>query len=80
MAYWTRPQAGPEGTTSLTTTAGSPDVKCGLSRPPETAIPNPTVGTCKRFPLMAELKGSYNNIMNNTAMITKQISIITQKN
>lgn len=37
--------AGPETRTSLTAMLGSPEAKCGLSRPPDTAIPNPYPGT-----------------------------------
>lgn len=42
--YCKRPQAGPLGTTSEMTMVGSPEVKCGLSLPPEIAIPKPTDG------------------------------------
>lgn len=35
------PSAGPPLSTSLIAMAGSPLAKCGLSDPPETAIPNP---------------------------------------
>lgn len=31
---------------------GSPLAKCGLSRPPLTAIPNPNPGTCKMHHLL----------------------------
>ena len=37
--YWRRSSAGPPFNTSLTAIDGSPVTKCGLSRPPETAMP-----------------------------------------
>ena len=40
--YWSKPEAGPPGTISEMTISGFPDKKCGLSRPPEIASPNPT--------------------------------------
>ena len=43
--YWSLPSAGPAFRTSEMAIAGSPLVKCGLSLPPLTAIPNPYPGT-----------------------------------
>lgn len=39
ITYWRRSSAGPPFSTSLTAIDGSPVTKCGLSRPPETAMP-----------------------------------------
>lgn len=39
LTYCRRSSAGPPFSTSLTAIAGSPVTKCGLSRPPETAMP-----------------------------------------
>jgi hypothetical protein len=39
--YNSFPSAGPALRTSEMAMDGSPFVKCGLSRPPETAMPNP---------------------------------------
>lgn len=40
--------AGPLGSTSETTTAVSPFTGLGLSRPPETAKPKPTLESCEQ--------------------------------
>lgn len=45
--YSSLPSAGPAVRTSDMAIEGSPLAKCGLSRPPLTAIPNPNPGTCK---------------------------------
>lgn len=39
--YCNRSSAGPPFSTSLTAIDGSPVAKCGLSLPPETAMPKP---------------------------------------
>lgn len=43
--YCSSRSAGPCDKTSLTAILGSPELKWGLSRPPDTAIPNPYPGT-----------------------------------
>lgn len=43
--YCNLSSAGPAFKTSLTAIDGSPLAKCGLSRPPETAMPKPKPGT-----------------------------------
>lgn len=44
--YWSKPSAGPPGSTSEMTIDVSPFSKCGLSLPPDTAIPNPLLESC----------------------------------
>lgn len=46
--YMSFPSAGPALRTSDMAIDGSPLAKCGLSRPPETAIPKPYPGTLDR--------------------------------
>lgn len=45
QTYCNSLSAGPDAKTSLTAILGSPEAKCGLSLPPDTAIPNPYPGT-----------------------------------
>lgn len=45
LTYCNLSSAGPPLRTSLTAIDGSPFAKCGLSRPPDTAIPKPYPGT-----------------------------------
>lgn len=44
-AYCNFSSAGPDASTSLTAMDGSPFAKCGLSFPPDTAMPKPKPGT-----------------------------------
>ena len=62
VTHCSSPYAGPLLTTSLTTIAGSPEVKWGLSRPPEIAMPNPKLAAWKRVTQLEQSRGNMMSI------------------